>query len=135
MVSITIHNITMKYGMGVTDKMSKYIHKTMVALGVTAGLMAGGMTSSVAATVPAGVELAQKQTLVRNNGSEPQSLDPHKIEGVPESALARDLLKVSRSLDQMVKFCLARQSAGKIKILKNGLLKFVRELNGQMEIP
>ncbi|MEX9542515.1 hypothetical protein AB7Y51_28760, partial [Escherichia coli] len=51
--------------------MSKYIHKTMVALGVTAGLMAGGMTSSVAATVPAGVELAQKQTLVRNNGSEP----------------------------------------------------------------
>lgn len=73
--------------------MSKHIHKTMIALGVAAGLMTGGIASSFAATVPAGVELAEKQTLVRNNGSEPQSLDPHKIEGVPESALARDLFE------------------------------------------
>ncbi len=46
-----------------------------------------------AAEVPAGVELAQKQTLVRNNGSEVQSLDPHKIEGVPESNISRDLFE------------------------------------------
>ncbi len=46
-----------------------------------------------AAQVPAGVELAQKQTLVRNNGSEIQSLDPHKIEGVPESNINRDLFE------------------------------------------
>ncbi|STV41194.1 oligopeptide ABC transporter substrate-binding protein OppA [Klebsiella pneumoniae subsp. pneumoniae] len=31
----------------------------------------------------AGVQLAEKQTLVRNSGAEPQSLDPNKIEGVP----------------------------------------------------
>ncbi len=46
-----------------------------------------------AAKVPDGVQLADKQVLVRNNGSEPQSLDPHKIEGVPESHLARDLFE------------------------------------------
>lgn len=42
------------------------------------GMMAVGNT--FAANVPAGVQLAEKQVLVRNNGSEPQSLDPHKIE-------------------------------------------------------
>ncbi|MFP1451941.1 hypothetical protein ACLB1N_07135 [Escherichia coli] len=42
---------------------------------------------------PAGVTLAEKQTLVRNNGSEVQSLDPHKIEGVPESNISRDLFE------------------------------------------
>ncbi len=41
----------------------------------------------------AGVQLADKQTLVRNNGSEVQSLDPHKIEGVPESNVSRDLFE------------------------------------------
>ncbi len=35
----------------------------------------------------------KKQTLVRNNGSEVQSLDPHKIEGVPESNISRDLFE------------------------------------------
>jgi oligopeptide transport system substrate-binding protein len=47
----------------------------------------------MAADVPAGVQLADKQTLVRNNGSEVQSLDPHKIEGVPESNINRDLFE------------------------------------------
>lgn len=79
--------------MGVTKIMSKLLNKTFVALSVAAGLMAGTMATSYAAVVPAGVELADKQVIVRNNGSEPQSLDPHKIEGVPESHLARDLLE------------------------------------------
>ncbi|MTC17198.1 oligopeptide ABC transporter substrate-binding protein OppA [Providencia alcalifaciens] len=73
--------------------MSKLLNKTFVALSVAAGLIAGTMATSYAAVVPAGVELADKQVIVRNNGSEPQSLDPHKIEGVPESHLARDLLE------------------------------------------
>lgn len=47
----------------------------------------------MAADVPAGVQLADKQTLVRNNGAEVQSLDPHKIEGVPESNVNRDLFE------------------------------------------
>ena len=54
-------------------------------------LVAGNVAT--AAVVPAGVQLAEKQTLVRNNGSEVQSLDPHKIEGVPESNINRDLFE------------------------------------------
>ncbi|MBG0750679.1 Periplasmic oligopeptide-binding protein [Pectobacterium carotovorum subsp. carotovorum PCCS1] len=49
--------------------------------------------SAFAATVPAGVQLAEKQELVRNNGAEVSSLDPHKIEGVPEANVSRDLLE------------------------------------------
>ncbi|HBH64678.1 MAG TPA: oligopeptide ABC transporter substrate-binding protein OppA, partial [Erwinia persicina] len=40
-----------------------------------------------------GIELAAKQELVKGNGAELQSLDPHKIEGVPESNVNRDLLE------------------------------------------
>ena len=35
--------------------------------------------------------LAKKQVLKRANGSEPQSLDPHKSEGVPSANIQRDL--------------------------------------------
>lgn len=55
--------------------------------------------TSQAATVPAGVELADKQELIRGNGSEVQSLDPHKIEGTPESNVSRDLLEGLTSSD------------------------------------
>jgi oligopeptide transport system substrate-binding protein len=40
-----------------------------------------------------GTELAQRQVFRRGNGAEPQSLDPHKSEGVPESNLQRDLFE------------------------------------------
>ena len=40
-----------------------------------------------------GQELAARQVLHRGNGAEPQSLDPHKSEGVPESNLQRDLFE------------------------------------------
>lgn len=65
--------------------------KSLVAAGILAALMAGNVAQ--AAVVPEGVQLAEKQTLVRNNGSEVQSLDPHKIEGVPESNISRDLFE------------------------------------------
>lgn len=51
------------------------------------------VTGAVAAEVPTGVVLAKEQKLIRNNGVEPQSLDPHKIDGVQESHLARDLFE------------------------------------------
>lgn len=70
--------------------MSNITKKSLVAAGVLSALIAG---SVMAADVPAGVQLAEKQTLVRNNGSEVQSLDPHKIEGVPESNVNRDLFE------------------------------------------
>ena len=64
--------------------------KSLIAAGILTALLAG---SAMAADVPAGVTLAAKQELVRNNGSEPQSLDPHKIEGVPESNISHDLFE------------------------------------------
>ncbi|BCI76489.1 Periplasmic oligopeptide-binding protein [Vibrio cholerae] len=39
------------------------------------------------------VKLADVQELVRGNGTEVASLDPHKTEGVPESNVIRDLLE------------------------------------------
>ncbi|WP_019934064.1 ABC transporter substrate-binding protein [Oceanimonas smirnovii] len=46
-----------------------------------------------AAVVPEGTQLADIQQLVRGNGSEPASLDPHKVEGVPEANVLRDLFE------------------------------------------
>lgn len=37
--------------------------------------------------------LAEQQILHRGNGSEPQSMDPHKAEGVPSSNILRDLFE------------------------------------------
>ena len=50
---------------------------------------AGG--SEAKPTAQAG-ELAEKQEIVINNGAEPESLDPHKVSGVPESGVLRQLL-------------------------------------------
>ncbi|BBV16914.1 MULTISPECIES: oligopeptide ABC transporter substrate-binding protein OppA [Citrobacter] len=71
--------------------MTNITKKSLVAAGILTALVAGNVAT--AAEVPAGVQLAEKQTLVRNNGSEVQSLDPHKIEGVPESNINRDLFE------------------------------------------
>ncbi|ELE9236444.1 oligopeptide ABC transporter substrate-binding protein OppA [Enterobacter kobei] len=71
--------------------MSIITKKNLVAAGILTALIAGN--AATAADVPAGVQLAEKQTLVRNNGAEVQSLDPHKIEGVPESNVNRDLFE------------------------------------------
>jgi len=71
--------------------MSIITKKSLIAAGVLTALITGN--AAMAADVPAGVQLAEKQTLVRNNGSEVQSLDPHKIEGVPESNINRDLFE------------------------------------------
>ncbi|WEF29927.1 oligopeptide ABC transporter substrate-binding protein OppA [Klebsiella aerogenes] len=65
--------------------------KSLVAAGILSALITANV--AMAADVPAGVQLADKQTLVRNNGAEVQSLDPHKIEGVPESNINRDLFE------------------------------------------
>ncbi len=71
--------------------MSFITKKNLVAAGILTALFAGNV--AMAANVPAGVQLAEKQTLVRNNGAEIQSLDPHKIEGVPEANVNRDLFE------------------------------------------
>lgn len=48
-------------------------------------------TAAWAANVPAGTVLAEKQELVRNNGSEPASLDPHKVESNVEFSLISEM--------------------------------------------
>ena len=71
-----------------------YKNKITQALLLSAGLsLAATSFTTIAAEVPAGVKLADKQELVRGNGTEVASLDPHKTEGVPESHVIRDLLE------------------------------------------
>ncbi|TDB63000.1 ABC transporter substrate-binding protein [Photorhabdus khanii] len=46
-----------------------------------------------AAEVPDGVKLADKQQIIINNGAEVASLDPHKVEGGPETNIILNLLE------------------------------------------
>ncbi|EBJ3272741.1 oligopeptide ABC transporter substrate-binding protein OppA [Salmonella enterica] len=82
---------TSNYNEWSTSTMSNITKKSLIAAGILTALMVASAAN--AADVPAGVQLADKQKLVRNNGSEVQSLDPHKIEGVPESNVSRDLFE------------------------------------------
>ncbi|MEZ8883581.1 ABC transporter substrate-binding protein [Vibrio sp. 10N.222.54.F6] len=71
-----------------------YKNKITQALLLGAGLaVAATSTFSIAAEVPAGTELAKAQELVRGNGTEVATIDPHKSQGVPESHVIRDLLE------------------------------------------
>ncbi len=64
---------------------------THIALGLLTISGLGISTFSLAANVPQGTELAARQELVRNNGSEPASLDPHKVESDVEFNIISDL--------------------------------------------
>jgi oligopeptide transport system substrate-binding protein len=68
-------------------KLQKYNDITRALL---VGLLAAA-APTLAAQVPAGTALAEKQELVRNNGSEPSSLDPHKVESDVEFNIISDL--------------------------------------------
>lgn len=59
---------------------------------LTAGILCAS-TATWAANVPEGTALADKQELVRNNGSEPASLDPHKVESDIEFNIISDLFE------------------------------------------
>ncbi|NKE67115.1 peptide ABC transporter substrate-binding protein [Ramlibacter sp. RBP-2] len=62
-------------------------HLAAIALGIALAWPAG------AAVVPPGVQLHPTQTLVRNNGSEPETLDPALAESVGANNLTRDLFE------------------------------------------
>jgi oligopeptide transport system substrate-binding protein len=64
------------------DMQSQFIHKVVVS----AFCILLSQTYAVASE-----QLASEQILHRGNGSEPQSLDPHKSEGVPSANIQRDL--------------------------------------------
>ncbi|MGL9774894.1 MAG: oligopeptide ABC transporter substrate-binding protein OppA [Sodalis sp. (in: enterobacteria)] len=73
--------------------MTNITKKTLLAATVVTAMGMSVAGQTFAADVPAGVQLSDKQELVRGNGAELQSLDPHKIEGVPESNVNRDVLE------------------------------------------
>ncbi|GLS90546.1 peptide ABC transporter substrate-binding protein [Psychromonas marina] len=67
--------------------------RSLLSTALLATTLIGASFAAQAAVVPEGVKLAAKQELVRGNGTEVASLDPHKTEGVPESHVIRDLLE------------------------------------------
>ncbi|CAE1146593.1 ABC transporter substrate-binding protein [Serratia sp. Tan611] len=72
--------------------MQQVVTRTPLAVFIT-GLFFSALNVSQAAQVPAGIQLAPQQTIVVNNGSEVASLDPHKVEGNPESNIILNLLE------------------------------------------
>lgn len=57
------------------------------------GMLVCTVPAVQAAVVPPEVQLAARQEITINNGTEVQSLDPHKSQGVPESIVIRNLLE------------------------------------------
>ena len=65
----------------------------------TLAIAAGALAATQAATIPAGTALASRQEMVRNNGAEPESLDPALIESVNGAEIGRDLFEGLTSTD------------------------------------
>ncbi|MDO4441234.1 MAG: ABC transporter substrate-binding protein [Moraxella sp.] len=76
---------------------------SMVAIGMLALAGCGGEDKPKDAQAPATNEktdeLAAEQKITINNSAEPESLDPHKVSGVPESDLIRQMLVGLTSTD------------------------------------
>ena len=69
---------------------------SMGSVGLALALTAA---AAEAAVIPPGTVLAAKQEMVRNNGSEPETLDPALIESVPAAEIARDLFEGLTAID------------------------------------
>ena len=69
------------------------------ACGLVIGLSMAFGSLALAANVPAGVSLHDKQELTRNNGSEPETLDPANASGVPANNIIRDLFEGLTAVD------------------------------------
>jgi oligopeptide transport system substrate-binding protein len=67
--------------------------KWLPALAMSVVVVASTIPVARAADVPAGVQLAAKQELVRNNASEVETLDPNMAESVPSNNVTRDLFE------------------------------------------
>jgi len=77
--------------------MQQILKRTPLSCVIT--LLSMALHTVQAAEVPAGVELAAQQNIVINNGLEVASLDPHKVEGNPESNIILNLLEGLVSTD------------------------------------
>jgi oligopeptide transport system substrate-binding protein len=63
------------------------------------GLLALSASPTWGVSVPAGVQLQVEQTLTRNNGAEPETLDPSLIESVGAANLIRDMFEGLTAID------------------------------------
>lgn len=72
-------------------------------LSVAMALFTALAGQSVAAVIPAGTQLHTTQTLIRNNGSEPETLDPALVESVGANNLTRDLFEGLTATDSQGK--------------------------------
>ena len=69
-------------------------HKPSLARALATFAAAAAAGAAVhAAVIPPGTVLAARQEMVRNNGAEPESLDPAYIESVPAAEIDRDLFE------------------------------------------
>jgi oligopeptide transport system substrate-binding protein len=66
---------------------------------ILGGILAAMSFASYAAIIPPGVQLHATQTMIRNNGSEPETLDPALAESVPANNITRDLFEALTSND------------------------------------
>ena len=67
--------------------------KWLPALAMSVIVAASTIPAAQAANLPAGVQLAAKQELIRNNASEVETLDPNLAESVPSNNVTRDLFE------------------------------------------
>ena len=67
--------------------------KLSKSLAELTALSLSALATSQAATIPVGVVLHPTQTLIRNNGSEPETLDPALAESVGANNITRDLFE------------------------------------------
>ncbi|MDB6371197.1 ABC transporter substrate-binding protein [Photorhabdus bodei] len=66
------------------------MNKTLRNISLFTGIIFGNLALSHAAIIPAGTLLSVNQDIVRNNGSEPVSLDVHKVENDVEFNIIHD---------------------------------------------
>ena len=66
---------------------------------VVLALSAAALADAPAAVVPPGTQLSPRQEMVRNNGAEPESLDPAYVESVSAAEIERDLFEGLTSTD------------------------------------
>lgn len=96
---------------------------------LTAGILCAS-TATWAANVPAGTQLADKQELVRNNGNEPASLDPHKVESDVEFNIISDIFEGLVSVSPTGEIQPRLAENGRTKTTPSGLFICVQASHG-----
>ncbi|MDB6371029.1 ABC transporter substrate-binding protein [Photorhabdus bodei] len=78
--------------------------KTIKNISLFTGIVLGSLTLAHAAIIPPGTQLATNQNIVRHNGSEPASLDVHKVESDVEFDIINDFFSGLISIGNDGKF-------------------------------